>query len=325
MALGENVQKTEIAVIVVSWNTRELLARCMRSFEADAASGRLDVCVVDNASQDGSAELVRERFPWATLIESPSNVGFGAGVNLAAERTDARWLAIANADVAVAPGALDALLAAAAADPGAGALAPRLVLPDGRTQHSVYAFPSVRVTLALALGLDRLIPRLGDRLLLVGAWDHERPRRVPWAIAAFLLIRRDAWAAAGGFDPQQWMYAEDLELGWRLRRAGFATRYVPDARVEHRSAAATSRAWGDERTARWVRSTYAWTLRRRGRLRTRAIATISIGGALVRYLALSPLAVVAPEPWRARRAVWGAWARLHLAGLASAASLRVHR
>jgi N-acetylglucosaminyl-diphospho-decaprenol L-rhamnosyltransferase len=325
MALRENAPRPEIAVVVVSWNTRPLLEGCLRSLEAGARGGRLDVCVVDNASEDGSADLVRERFPWATLVASPSNLGFGAAVNLAAERTDARWLAIANADVAVAPGALDALLAAAAADPGAGALAPRLVLPDGRTQHSVYAFPSVRSTLALALGLDRLVPRLGDRLLLVGAWDPDRPRRVPWAIGAFLLLRRDAWAAAGGFDPGQWMYAEDLELGWRLRRAGFATRYVPDARVEHRSAAATTRAWGDERTARWMWSTYAWTLRRRGRLRTRAIATISIAGALVRYVALSPLAVLAPHPWRARRAVWAAWARLHLAGLAPAASLRAHR
>ena len=325
MALGENISKPEIAVIVVSWNTRELLEGCLRSLEADALNGRLDVCVVDNASHDGSARLVRDGFPWATLIESPENLGFGAAVNLAAERTEGRWLAAANADVAVAPGALDALLSAGASDPRAGALAPRLVLPDGRTQHSVYAFPSVVVTLVLALGLGRAIPWLGDRLLLVGEWDPERARRVPWAIAAFLLIRRDAWAAAGGFDPQQWMYAEDLELGWRLRRAGFSTRYVPHARVEHRSAAATSRAWGDERTARWMRSTYAWTFRRRGPLRTRTIAAISICSALARYVALSPLALFAPDPWRARRAVWATWARLHRAGLARASSLRAHR
>lgn len=311
--------------MVVSWNTRPLLEGCLRSLEAGALSGRLGVCVVDNASDDGSADLVREHFPWAALVASERNLGFGAAVNLGAEQADAPWLAIANADVTVAPDALDALLAAAAADPGAGALAPRLLLPDGSTQHSVHGFPSVPVTLALALGVDRLAPRLADRLLLVGAWDPGRPRRVPWAIGAFLLLRRDAWAAAGGFDPEQWMYAEDLELGWRLRRAGFATRYVPGARVEHRSGAATTRAWGDERTARWVRSSYAWTFRRRGRLRTRAIAVISIGGALVRYVGLSPLAVIAPDPWRARRAVWRTWARLHLAGLAPAASLKAHR
>src|SRR5918994_6496792 len=137
MAALENAARSEIAVVVVSWNTRPLLEGCLRSFEAGARGGRLDVCVVDNASDDGSADLVRGRFPWATLVASPSNLGFGAAVNLAAERTDAPWLAIANADVAVTPGALEALLAAAAADPGAGALAPRLMLPDGRTQHSV--------------------------------------------------------------------------------------------------------------------------------------------------------------------------------------------
>jgi N-acetylglucosaminyl-diphospho-decaprenol L-rhamnosyltransferase len=325
MTLRQSSSKAEIGVVIVSWNTRSLLEGCLRSFEAGAVNGRLDVCVVDNASEDGSADLVRERFPWATLIESPENLGFGAAVNLAAGRTEGRWLAVANADVEVAPDALDALLSAAGSDPRAGALAPRLVLPDGRTQHSVYAFPSVLVSLVVALGVGRAFPWLGDRLLLVGQWDPERTRRVPWAIAAFLLVRRDAWAATGGFDPHQWMYAEDLELGWRLRRAGFSTRYVPHARVKHQSAAATTRAFGDERTARWVRSTYAWTLRRRGPLRTRAIAAIGICGALVRCLALSPLALVAPDPWRARRAVWATWARLHRAGLAPAASLRAHR
>src|SRR5207253_8850601 len=111
----------DVAVVVVSWNTRALLERCLRSLETDARAGRLAVWVVDNASHDGSAQLVRERFPWATLVASPENLGFGTAVNLAAARSTSPWLAIANADVCLSAGALDALLAAAAADPGAGA------------------------------------------------------------------------------------------------------------------------------------------------------------------------------------------------------------
>src|SRR3981189_625861 len=109
-----------VTVAVVSWNTHELLTRCLDSLQAEAASGRADVWVVDNASADGSAALVRERFPWASLLALDENVGFGAAVNMVGARTYAPWLAIANADVALEPAALDGLLAAGEGDPAAG-------------------------------------------------------------------------------------------------------------------------------------------------------------------------------------------------------------
>jgi N-acetylglucosaminyl-diphospho-decaprenol L-rhamnosyltransferase len=319
------VSSHTVTVAVVSWNTRDLLRDCLASLATEAERGRLDVWVIDNASTDGSPGVVREAAPWATLVASEQNLGFGRAVNHVAERTATPWLAIANADVALEPGALDALLAAADADPRAGALAPRLVLPDGTTQHSVFAFPTLPFTLLFTTGAHRLVPGLGDRLALLGRWDCERARRVPWAIAAFLLVRREAWEAAGGFDPQQWMYAEDLDLGWRLHRAGWATRYVPAARVRHHSAASTSQAWGDDRTARWQRSTYAWSLRRRGVLRTRAVALVNVAAAGARWAALTPLAAVAPGRFGERRRAWRWWARVHASGLAPTAELRAHR
>ena len=314
-----------VAVAVVSWNTRELLADCLRSLEDDAAAGRAEVWVVDNASTDGSAALVRERFGWARLIASEENLGFGSAVNRVAAATRCPWIAPANADVALEPGALAALLEAGEADGGAGAVAPRLVLPDGTTQHSVYAFPTLPFTAAFNLGLHRVVPGLGDRLALEGFWDPERPRRVPWAIAAFLLVRRQAWDAAGGFDESQWMYAEDLDLGWRLARAGWATRYVPAARVRHESSASTAQAWGDERTARWLRSTYAWMLRRRGAPVTRAVAAVNVAGALARAALLTPAARVAPGRYEHARAANAGWARLHCMGLGPRDTLLAHR
>ncbi len=234
-----------VTVAVVSWNTRDLLRRCLESLAAEVASGRCEVWVVDNASTDGSAELVRDEFPQVRLEASDDNLGFGPAVNLVANRTQAPWLAIANADIALRSGALDALLDAARDDPGAGALAPRLVLPDGSTQHSVFGFPTVPSALVIASGAGRALRPLGESSLLVGMFDADRPRRVPWAIAAFLLVRREAWDAIGGFDEHQWMYAEDLDIGWRLARAGWATRYVPGAHVEHESSASTEQAWGE--------------------------------------------------------------------------------
>jgi GT2 family glycosyltransferase len=261
----------QITVAIVSWNTRELLRACLESLPDG-----LDVWVVDNGSTDGSGAMVRSSYPNVRLVESERNLGFGGAVNLVARSTSTPWLVIANADVAFEPGALDALLAAARADPQAGAVAPRLVLEDGSTQHSVLAFPTVPFSALFALGLA------GDRLCVPGRWDASRARRVPWAIAALLLVRRAAWEDAGGFDERQWMYAEDLDLGWRLRRAGWKTRYEPRAVVHHRSAASTAARWGDERRVRWQRATYAWVLRRLGAVSLRAVALLNVLGAVVR-------------------------------------------
>ena len=305
----------EVAVVVVSWNTRELLRRCLTSLAPEVDRGRCEVSVVDNASTDGSAAMVRDEFGWARLDAVDENLGFGRAVNLAAARTDAPWLAIANADVALRPGALDALLRAGA-DRHAGAVAPRLVLPDGSTQHSVFAFPTLPFAFVVASGLGRLAPRLGDWALLLGRFDPERSQRVPWAVAAFLLVRREAWDAVGGFDERQWMYAEDLDLGWRLARAGWQTLYESAAVVDHADGAAATQAFGDSgRTVRWQQATYEWMERRRGRKRTRAFAALQIAGQLARLLWLEPAARIAPRRWSRRRDAARWWVQLHRAGL----------
>jgi GT2 family glycosyltransferase len=287
----------------------------------------VEAWVVDNASTDASAELVRERYGWAQLIASDKNVGFGSAVNLVAERTSSPWLAIANADVRLQPGALDRLLESAERDPGAGALAPRLVLPDGSTQHSVFAFPTLPFIFILQSGLFHVSRDLSDRMALLGLWDTERARRVPWAVGAFLLIRRQAWDQVGGFDRRQWMYAEDLDLGWKLRRAGWATRYEPRAVVEHEEGASAKQAWGpaEQINARWQLSTYGWLARRRGLARTWAVALMNFLGCGARYLALVPASWVDPGRWADQRRGLGEWTLVHLKGLASARRVEDYR
>jgi N-acetylglucosaminyl-diphospho-decaprenol L-rhamnosyltransferase len=271
-----------VIVAVVSWNTRELLDRCLRSLEPDVRAGTAEVWVVDNASSDGSADMVRRHHDWAHLVALTENLGYGRAVNLIAERTVSPWLVLANADVSPAPGAIGRLVAAAVADPGAGILAPRLVLPTGATQHLAWAFPTVSATVAQNLG-PRLLPgRLAERMALRGAWDPDRARRIPWAVGAFLLVRRAAWDDVGGFDPGQWMSAEDLDLGWRMREAGWATRYEPAAVVHHEESAATRTVWGEDLPIHWQRCAYAWMLRRRGRARTVTVGTLNLAGSAAR-------------------------------------------
>lgn len=303
-----------VAVAVVSWNTRDLLAGCLRSLAPDAQSGRAEVWVVDNGSRDGSAQLVHDEFGWVKLVEPRENIGFGRAVNLVAERSSAPWVAAANADVALLPGALDALLGAAEFDPRAGILAPRLILPDGSTQHSVFSFPGVALSLVFGSGAWRLHAGLADRLCIEGAWDPERERTVPWAIGAFLLIRRDVFESVGGFDDRQWMYAEDLDLAWRVAGRGWTTHYVPRAQVRHAASAATMLAFGDARRRRHMAAGYAWMLRRRGRGVTAAFAVTNLVTSAVRALWLAPVAALRPAR-RRDLADSADWAAIHLRGL----------
>jgi N-acetylglucosaminyl-diphospho-decaprenol L-rhamnosyltransferase len=311
----------QVAVAVVSWNTRALLERCLTSLEPDADAGRAEVWVVDNASADGSAKLVRERFGWVKLIACEENLGFGPAVNRVAAETKTPWVAPANADIELEPGALATLLAAGERHRRAGAFAPRLVLRDGSTQHSVHPFPTLPFALAYNTGLAAIVPGLGDRLCLEGAWNSERERSVPWAIAAFLLLRRAAWDQVQGFSESQWMYAEDLDLGWRLGRCGWRTVFVPRAVVRHRSAAATSQAWGSDLDARWMASTYAWMLWRRGVVRTRLAATLNLLGAAARLAICSGLTRFDAERYLPRRDELRRWIRLHRIGLTSRGEL----
>jgi len=316
----------EIAVAIVSWNLRDLLAKALGSLEADAKAGRAEVWVVDNASSDGSADMVRTEFPWVSLIASEENLGYGGAINLVAERTSAPWLAPANQDIEVRPGALARMVATGSGHPEAGAIAPRLVLPDGSTQHSVHPFPTVWLTTLFALGIASASRRLGDRLCIEGRWDPERPREVDWALGAFLIVRREAWDAAGGFDTAHWMYAEDLDLGWRLRRAGWRTRYEPAAEVFHVGGAAAKKAFaGEDVVLRFMAASYAWMARRRSLRIARAVAAINLLAVAIRFAGFATLALIAPGRFGEGRDRYRRWLGVHAVGLKRRDALLRHR
>lgn len=311
---GVNARTAQpVTVAIVSFNTRELLLRCLDSLARAAEAGRAQVWVVDNRSDDGSAQAARGHAPWAKVVGSDRNLGFGPAVNLVAARTSGDWILAANADIALQPDALGAMLEAGT-EPGVGCVAPRLLLPTGETQHSVHPFPTVPLSLLFNLGLHHLSRAIGDRLCLEGFWDPSLARSVPWAIGACLLLRRVAFEDVGGFDEQQWMYAEDLDLAWRLANGGWIVRYEPAARVRHESGAATTIAFGQEQTTRFMAASYATLQRRRGSARMWATAAINIAGAGTRAAWTTPLAEIAPR-WRSRSFEDRRWLRAHVQGL----------
>jgi GT2 family glycosyltransferase len=296
-----------IAVAIVSWNTRELLEQALRSLVPDAEAGRAQVWVVDNGSTDGSAAMVRERHPWVTLVASEENLGFGAAINLVAERTRGPWLVASNADVMVTPGTLAQLQRTAERHPRVGMVGPRLLLLDGSTQPSVQPFPGLRIAILSALHADRFSARAARAMRTVDAWESDAAAPVPWVTGALALIARAAFEQAGGFDPDQWLYGEDLDLCWRIRACGWQIAYDPGACAHHAHSAAATLRFGQAALDSHIAAVnHLWMLRRRGAFQTRASAVLGVIDAASRTAVLTPAARRAPSRFgdRAGRARW---------------------
>jgi GT2 family glycosyltransferase len=241
---GSANARVDVSVLIVNWNTRELLAACLESVRRQEGA-RVEVIVVDNGSADGSAEMVRTRFPAVTLLPQASNLGFARGTNAAARAARGRYLLLLNSDTELRPGALARAVAHADARPAVGALGLGLENPDGSRQPSCAAFPTVGKELFYSLGLHVLLPRrVAPRYRLEKA-PPARAATVDWVTGAALLIRRDAWEAVGALDEQIFMYAEDLDWCLRATRDGFAIAYEPAARVLHHGDASSRLRWRD--------------------------------------------------------------------------------
>ena len=235
----------DISVAIVSYNTRDLLRACLRSLMAQQADGEasLEIIVADNGSSDNSVEMVRAEFPSVQVIETGENLGFGRANNLALQNATGRALCLLNSDAEVLPGALSLCLAALDADPKSGLGGGQLLWPDGRLQTSYGNDP----TLSGVFREQTFLSAFGRAH--TGA-PLAAPTDVQQICGAFMLIRPQAWREMGGFDPQYFMYNEDVDLNFRLRRAGWRVVFLPQARITHHLGASSSADW--QKRARMV-------------------------------------------------------------------------
>jgi N-acetylglucosaminyl-diphospho-decaprenol L-rhamnosyltransferase len=226
---------TDVSVVIVSYETRDLLARCLTALAADAGrTATVETIVVDQASRDGTAAWLAAEHPDVRLVVLPENLGFGTGNNRGASLAAGRWLLLLNSDAFVRPGAIDELVRFADAHPAAGAVGPRLLWPDGRLQRSCRRFPTVFRLATEYLYLRKLAPR--SRALngfYCGEFAHDAPRRVDWVTGACLLMRRELFERLGGFDEAFFLYSEEVDLLYRASRLGAETWYDPAAEVVH--------------------------------------------------------------------------------------------
>ncbi len=225
---------TDLFISIVNYNTRDLLDRCLDTIFANPPPGEFEVCVVDNASHDGSVEMVREKYPQVRLMASQDNLGYAGGNNLALRESRARYDLILNSDIEIHPGAFAALLEFMDNTPDAGMCGARLILPDGSVQPSCAA----ELTLGKLFTQQFLLDKAGLARYFTGEyWVNcavvNEPAEVEQLTGACMLCRREAIEQVGLMDEAYWMYCEDSDYCRRYRAAGWKLYYVPAATMLH--------------------------------------------------------------------------------------------
>lgn len=223
-----------VRVVIVGYNSRAHLARCIEALGPATDDLDLDIVFVDNASTDGSAAFVSATFPHVRVIANDVNRGFAGANNQAIESGGEADVLLLNPDAFLLPGSLDTLVASLRENTTTAVVGPRLLNPDGSLQHSIGFFPSLLNQLGSNLFLARLLPRARWFSEIDRRWDsYSVGRSVDWLFGAVLLVRRRAIDQVGLFDERFFVFSEEKDWCMRFRSAGWATRYVPEAEAIH--------------------------------------------------------------------------------------------
>jgi GT2 family glycosyltransferase len=224
----------DVSVLVVSFNTRDRLRECLRTLHSQTGAVNFETVLVDNASRDGSADMVAKEFPRVKLIRSKANLGFANANNLALPEASGRYLVLLNPDAALPPDTLERSVRHMEAEPAVGMGGGRLIGADGSLQPSGRLFPS---PLNEVLVLSGLAHRFAGSRVFGRAdrtWaDPLQPADVDWVPGAFAIIPRQLAGELGLFDPRFFLYYEEVDLCRRIRAAGRAVRYWPDLCITH--------------------------------------------------------------------------------------------
>jgi GT2 family glycosyltransferase len=255
-----------LSILIVNWNTKDLLRKCLASILAHPSRHSYEVIVVDNASSDGSADMVSNEFPQVKLIASKSNTGYARGNNLAFEKATGAWLLTLNPDTEFVDDSLDRAIETLEAHPRYGCLGARQVGLDGKTQRSVRGFPTLLGILGELTRLAGLAPRSALGSYRLPAFDYETEQPAPQPMGTFLLFRRQALEEIGDpkhpFDEGFPIFFNEVDLLYRLEQAGWGCLYAPSVRILHHGGESTkqvrkSMIWESHRSlVRFLRKHY---------------------------------------------------------------------
>jgi N-acetylglucosaminyl-diphospho-decaprenol L-rhamnosyltransferase len=257
----------DLSVVIVSYNTRELLRTCLQSVVSTLdPSVCYEMIVVDNASADGSVAMARDQFPGVRVVANVDNRGFAAGSNQGLEQSTGHQIMLLNPDTVVMPGALQAMMTTLEGHSDVGVVGPKLVFPDGSLQHSAFRFPSLAM---IFLDFFPLHHRLLDSRLngrYPRPW-YERGRVFPvdHPLGAAFMVRRSTVGDVGLLDEGYYMYCEEIDWCMRIKRAGWGILCCPQAEIVHHSAQSTSQL-KDEMYVQLHKSRYRLYRKHYGRL-----------------------------------------------------------
>lgn len=227
---------TLLSIIIVNWNTGQVLLDCLESIFDNPPTRPFEVIVVDNDSSDGSAHAAELRFPQVLLIYSSINRGFAGANNLAFEQAGGEFILLLNPDTVICPGALQTLLDFLEANPKAGAAGAMLLNPDGSLQPSCSPEPALGREFLRLFHIKGVRP---DGYYEMSHWDPSSPRQVDTLLGACLMVRREAQQQIGLMDEAFFMYSEEVDYCRRLRQASWEIYWVPQARIVHLGAQST--------------------------------------------------------------------------------------
>lgn len=232
-----------LSLVVVTYRSRDHILACLASIEADRGTLETEVLVLDNASDDGTADLVRREAPAVRVIETGGNLGYSKAVNRGLAASTGRAVLVLNPDCIVRPGALAALVAWLEAHPRCAVAAPRILNPDGTVEWSARSYPTALTFLFNRYSLlTRAWPgNPWSRRYLLSDWDHASARSVDWVSGAAMCVRREAAEQVGGMDEAFFMFNEDVDWCRRFTLAGWSVDYVPQAEVVHAIGASKGR------------------------------------------------------------------------------------
>jgi hypothetical protein len=232
-----------LSILIVTWRTRDLLDACLASIRQYPPSRPYEVIVVDNDPADGTSSMVKSKYPEAILIDSGGNVGYAEGNNIAFARASGDFLLTLNPDTEVTEGTFEKSIERLKAHPKFGCLGIKLVGIDGKTQSSVRGFPTALALFGEITGLGRTWPNSPLGSYRLSNFDYDREQPGPQPMGTYLLFRREALARVGDieapFDPSFPIFFNEVDLLYRLDKAGWPTLYTPATWVRHHGGEST--------------------------------------------------------------------------------------
>lgn len=224
--------EAQISVIIVSWNVKECLRKCLQSLEKESSFYPLEIIVIDNASVDGSGAMVRQEFPQVKLVEQNYNSGFAAGCNLGVQNSKGEYLLFLNPDTQVNAGFFELLLRFWSQHQSAGVVGGKILNSDGSVQSSVRSWPSLWSSILDSLKILKRWPALAPGYLLPG-FDYASEQVVDQVMGAVLATKRKVWDELKGFDEGFWIWFEEVDFCQRVKRASYEVWYSPFMTVNH--------------------------------------------------------------------------------------------